>query len=100
LTSGFGYYLVKNASVLRVLFLNNVDFLWGVFDTTPFGGLGPSGDLNLGTNPMTISHVSGAGTPTVTVAEPGILSLLALGLLMFGISRRRRVSDDSGPQAA
>jgi hypothetical protein len=99
LTSGFGYYLVKNAASLRVLFLNNVDYLWGVFDTTPFGGLGPRGELNLGSD-MQISHVSGAGTPTVTVAEPGVLSLLALGLLVFGISRRRRSSDDSGPQAA
>ena len=98
LTSGFGYYLVKNASNLRILFLNNVDFLWGVFDTTPFGGLG-SGGINLGDD-MEISHVSGAGTPTVTVAEPGVLSLLAMGLLVFGISRRRRSSDDSGPQAA
>ena len=97
LTSGFGYYLVKNAANLRVLFLNNVDYLWGVFDTTPFGGL--RGELNLGSD-MQISHVSGAGTPTVTVAEPGVLSLLALGLLVFGISRRRRSSDDTGPQAA
>ncbi len=95
LTSGFGYYLVKNAASLRVLFLNNIDYLWGVIDTTPLGGLG--GDLNLGDD-MQISHVSGAGT--VTVAEPGALSLLALGLLVFGISRRRSVSDGSGPQAA
>jgi hypothetical protein len=99
LTSGFGYYLVKNASSLRVLFLNNIDYLWGVIDTTPLGGLGSGGDLNLGDD-MVISHVSGAGTPTVTVAEPGVLSLLAMGLLVFGISRRRRSSDNSGPQAA
>ncbi|HEX5788063.1 MAG TPA: PEP-CTERM sorting domain-containing protein [Woeseiaceae bacterium] len=91
LASGFGHYLIKNAANIRVVFLNNIDYLWGAFDTTSLGGLGPDGFLNLGDD-MQISHVSGAGTPTTEVSEPGMISLLALGLVAFGFARRRRAS--------
>lgn len=100
LTAGFGHYLIKNASNIRVLIQNNTDYLWGAFDTTIVGGLGSGTPLNLGSD-MNISHVSGSGTPTTTVSEPGALSLLALGLVAFGISRRRRnASGNSGMLAS
>lgn len=77
-----GYYLVKNAQ-LTVLFENLPDLDWGVIDLDDIFG-----DLNLGDD-FIISHVSEFGG-TTTVPEPGTLALLGVGLLGFGLMRRRK----------
>ncbi len=83
LESPTSYFMIKN-STWWGLFSNNSNFDWAVIDT---------GDLDAGFNlpdgkTMTISHVATIGE-TVQVPEPGVLSLLGLGLVAMGLRRRK-----------
>ena len=81
LSSGPGYYIVKN-STARAVFFNNANIDWGVIAKI-FTEL-----LNLGLEDLTISHVSEFnGT---AVPEPGTLALFGAGLLALGATGRRR----------
>lgn len=77
------YFLIKN-SVWWGLFENVSNFDWAVIDTAILDS-----GFNLPDNSeMTISHVGTIGD-TVEVPEPGILSLLALGLIAMGLKGRK-----------
>lgn len=72
------YFLVKDSKTY-VLFSNNGSLDWGVFK---LGDYFKDGKVQL-------SHVSEFNGNTVTVAEPGTLALLGLGLLGLLIGRSR-----------
>ncbi len=75
------YFLVKNATRMA-LFENLADINWGVFDTASL-----SGAMNLPTEDFTISHVSQFNS--TSVPEPGMVGLLAIGLLGVVVARRK-----------
>ena len=86
-----GYYILKN-STYWALYRNVNSLSWAVFDASAL----PSG-MNVGAGHLTISHVTeynangGSGGPTGgQVPEPGVISLLGLGLLGIGASRVRK----------
>lgn len=79
-----GYFLIKNSTV-RALFQNNADLGWGVFDVADLGL-----DFNIPSDEFTISHVTGFNGDETTVPEPGVLALLAVGLLGMVAARRKK----------
>ena len=81
------YFLIKN-STKRALYQNLIDVNWGVFDVALLGG--SDGGFNLGGvgDDFIISHVTQLGD--VPVPEPGILGLLAIGLLGVAVIRRKK----------
>ena len=77
------YYLIKNSTV-SALFTNLADLNWGVFDVSLIVDIdGNVIDMNIPTSGFTISHV------TQSVPEPGMVGLLAIGLLGMVVTRRR-----------
>ena len=83
------YFLIKNATRIA-LFENLADYGWGVFDSSSL-----SGSMNLPSSGYTISHVTQFSSdrvttppPPVSVSEPGLVGLLAMGLIAMGVARR------------
>lgn len=76
------YFLVKDSNN-RALYQNLAELAWGVFSVEDF----QLGGWNIPSSELTISHVTqfGAGK----VPEPGVIALLAVGLVGVGIARRR-----------
>ena len=72
------YFIVKNSTRIA-LFENLADIDWGVFDTALL-----SSDMNLPDDPYFISHVTQFSVP-----EPGMVGLLAIGLIGMVVTRRR-----------
>jgi hypothetical protein len=77
------YFLIKNSTV-RALFKNEAETGWGVFDVAVLGL-----DFNIPSDEFTISHVTGLNGDGTTVPEPGVLALLAVGLLGMAVARRK-----------
>lgn len=75
------YFLVKN-STRMALFENLADIDWGVFDTNFL-----SDAMNIPGDDYTISHVTQFNS--TAVPEPGMVGLLAIGLLGMVATRRR-----------
>ena len=76
------YYLIKNATV-TALFENLADLSWGVFNTLSIVDIyGDVINMNIPSSDFTISHVT-------SVPEPGMVGLLAIGLLGMVATRRR-----------
>jgi hypothetical protein len=61
---------------------------WYLFDISSWNGLEVIEMVNFWPAQGSISHISVLGNAT-TVSEPGIIALLAIGLLGFGLTRRR-----------
>lgn len=74
-----GYFLVKD-SRKHVLFKNEANLNWGVFDLLSYFGANKLSELSL-------SHLTEFNGNTVKVSEPGTLGLLGLGILGFVIAR-------------
>ncbi len=76
------FFIVKN-STFWALFLNHEEFDWGVI----LASVLPD-EMNIPSDPMTISHVT--ATPvTTTVPEPSLMLLMGTGLIGFGFARRK-----------
>lgn len=82
LTTGAGYYVVKN-STWWALLLNNDSTSWGVIDTS-LSGLS---EFNL--NDLKISHVTEFGVP---IPEPSSLLLFGMGIAGLVGARKYRKS--------
>ena len=83
-----GFFLVKN-STWTAVFKNLLSLDFGVFTSCLSGCQLNSADFKIGTDDFTISHIT-AAPGGGTVPEPGILTLMGLGLLGLGFTRRRR----------
>lgn len=105
LGSGIDYFLVKNATRIA-LFQNLAELDWGVFDANSLSAamnIPDFGSVCTELDPpdcvddpgFTISHVtqlSGGGGGTNNVPEPGMVALLAVGLLgMVAVRRKKTV---------
>jgi len=76
--------LIKNSTV-SALFENLEDLTWAVFDILDIMDTnGAVIDMNIPTDGFTISHVTSTSVP-----EPGMVGLLAIGLLGMVATRRR-----------
>ena len=84
------YFLIKN-STHRALFQNLINVNWGVFDVVLLGG--EDGGFNLGgvSDDLIISHVMQLGD-SASVPEPGMVGLLAIGLLGVAVARRKKTA--------
>lgn len=63
---------------------------WYLFDISIWDGVEDISLTNFWPDQGAISHISIFGSNAVKVAEPGTLALFGLGLLGFGLLRRRR----------
>lgn len=76
-----GYFLVKD-SRKHVLFKNEANVDWGVFDLLAYFGANKLSELSL-------SHLTEFNGNPVKVTEPGTLALLGLGILGLLTTRSR-----------
>jgi hypothetical protein len=79
-----GYFLIKNSNA-RALFKNNNKLDWGVFNVASLGL-----DFNIPSDEFIISHVTSLDGGDNTVPEPGVLALLAVGLLGMAAASRKK----------
>jgi hypothetical protein len=83
------WFLVKignnsGSSFSHFLFDNLTSLNWAVIDLVEMG-FNENNSVNIGK----ISHL-GTAPPSTSVPEPGVLALMGLGLLGFGLTRRRK----------
>lgn len=87
LTDPSDYFLVKTGKLkgtndTHFLFRNIADLAYAVIDLSLMGFTWREANI------QKVSHISQFDRPTTAVPEPGVLSLLAIGILGFVLARR------------